>query len=277
MTHKEFTFNLHNTEFYGQYWSVEAPVGIVAIVHGMGEYSGRYGEYVAPRLNQAGYTVIAFDHFGHGHTKGKRGHCPGYEAVLDSVDAILQKSKEFFGNNLPVFLYGHSMGGNVVANYILKRKTNIKGAVITSPMLRLAFDPPAWKLKVGALMKNIYPAFTEKTGLDPHAISKDKEAVKKYINDPLVHDKVSVNFSLPFFEAGEWAIANASDLNISTLLVHGSGDTITSHKGSEAFAHNSNQHLTLKIVEGGYHELHNDPEKEVFMQTIIDWLNQHKN
>jgi acylglycerol lipase len=277
MTHKEFTFHLHNTEFYGQYWSVDAPVGVVAIVHGMGEYSGRYGTFVAPALNKAGYSVIAFDHFGHGHTKGKRGHCPSYDAVLDSVDTLLSKSAEFFGNQLPVFLYGHSMGGNVVANYILKRNNNLKGAIITSPLFRLAFTPPAWKLTLGGLMKNIYPAFTERTGLDPHAISKDKEVVKQYIADPLIHDKISVNFSLPFFETGEWAIANAGNLNLPTLLAHGTADAITSHKGSEAFAANSNHHLTLHLAEGGFHELHNDPEKEQFMQTIINWLNQHKN
>lgn len=275
MQHKEFTFNLHNTEFYGQYWQTDNAKATVAVVHGMGEYSGRYGEFVAPELNKAGYNVIAFDHFGHGHTKGKRGHCPGYEAVLDSVDALLKKAEEFFGNALPVFLYGHSMGGNVVSNYILKRKSSIKGAIVTSPMLRLAFDPPAWKLKLGALVKNIYPAFTEKTGLDAHAISRDKEVVKRYIADPLIHDKITVNFSLPFFDAGEWAIANASKLSVPALFIHGTGDTITSHLGTKAFTDNSNSNATLQLFEGGYHELHNEPDKEIFMQTIINWLNKH--
>lgn len=274
MIHKEFTFNIYNTEFYGKYWQANNAKAIVALVHGMGEHSTRYAEYVVPQLNQAGYTVIAFDQFGHGHTKGKRGHCPSYEAVLDSVQTLLDKSTEFFGSNLPVFLYGHSMGGNVVSNFLLLRKNSLKGAIITSPMLRLAFNPPAWKLKVGALMKNIYPAFTEKTGLDANAISRNKEAVKKYIADPLVHDKITVNFSLPFFDAGDWAIDNAHDLNTPTLLLHGTGDSITSHLGTKAFADNSKGKATLHLFEGGYHELHNEPNQQEVLDTITQWLDK---
>jgi alpha-beta hydrolase superfamily lysophospholipase len=274
MQHKEFNFNIYNTEFYGQYWQTENPKAIVALVHGMGEHSTRYADFVVPQLNKAGFNVIAFDQFGHGLTKGKRGHCPSYNAVLDSVQALLDKSTQFFGADLPVFLYGHSMGGNVVSNFILRRKNTLKGAIISSPMFRLAFNPPAWKLKVGALMKNIYPAFTEKTGLDASAISRNKDAVKKYQSDPLVHDKVTVNFSLPFFDAGEWAIANANTLKTPTLLIHGTADAITSHHGTQAFATNAATNATLLLFEGGYHELHNEPNQQEVLDALTNWLNQ---
>lgn len=275
VTHKELSWNIHQTDFFGQYWAVDNAKGIVAIVHGMGEHSTRYGEFFAPALNEAGYSVIAFDHFGHGKTGGKRGHCPSYEAVLDSVDELIKQANKNLSADLPVFLYGHSMGGNVVANHILKRQQKLKGAIISSPMLELAFEPPAWKLFAGKIMKNIYPAFSESTGLDPQAISKDKKAVEKYLADPLVHDKITVNFSLPFFDAADWAIENAKQLKTPTLIYHGTGDQITSHKGSEKFAKNAPKELiTLKLIEGGYHELHNDPEKAELLKMIVDWLNK---
>lgn len=273
MKHETFNWNQDQTEFFGQYWKVDNAKGNIALVHGMGEHSGRYADFVVPNLNAAGYSVIAFDHFGHGKTLGKRGHCPSYEAVLDSVDNLLKKSNEFLGADLPVFLYGHSMGGNVVANHIIQRKSAVKGAIISSPMLKLAFDPPAWKLIAGKFMRNIYPAFQEATGLDASAISRDTKAVEKYKNDPLVHDKVTVNFSLPFFEAGDYAIENAAKITIPTVVIHGTADAITDHKGSESFVKNSKGKASLKLYDGGYHELHNEPNKKEVLSDLISWLN----
>ena len=240
----------------------------------MGEHSGRYADFVVPQLFAAGYSVIAFDQFGHGLTEGKRGHCPNYEAVLNSVENLLSKSNEYLGSNLPTFLYGHSMGGNVVSNYLLRKESHVKGAVISSPMYRLAFDPPAWKLIAGKLMRNIYPAFQERTGLDASAISRDRAAVEKYINDPLVHDKITVNFSLPFFEAGEYAIENAKAMKVPALLIHGTKDALTDYKGSEAFAQNAGKEVSLKLYTDGYHELHNEPNKEAVLTDVITWLDK---
>ena len=270
------TFNWHQdeTKLFGQYWKNDSAKAIVAIVHGMGEHSGRYADFVVPQLFAAGYSVIAFDQFGHGLTEGKRGHCPNYEAVLNSVENLLSKSSEYLGSNLPTFLYGHSMGGNVVSNFLLRRASKVKGAVISSPMYRLAFDPPAWKLIAGKLMRNIYPAFQERTGLDASAISRDRAAVEKYINDPLVHDKITVNFSLPFFEAGEYAIENAKDIKAPVILIHGTADALTAYKGSEAFAKNAGEKASIKLYEGGFHELHNEPNKEAVLADVITWLDK---
>ena len=274
MTHQPFNWTQNSTELFGQYWKIDGAKGIVAIVHGMGEHSSRYADFVVLKLNAAGYSVIAFDHFGHGLTKGKRGHCPNYEAVLDSVENLLKKSDEFLGADLPVFLYGHSMGGNVVSNFIIKRDSKIKGAVISSPMLKLAFDPPAWKMIAGKLMRNIYPAFQEVTGLDATAISRNPRAVEKYINDPLVHDKITVNFSLPFFEAGDYAIEHADKIKVPAVVIHGTADKLTDYKGSEAFAKKAGDKVALKLYKDGYHELHNDTVQNEVLADVITWLNQ---
>lgn len=269
-----FNWKQDGTELFGQYWKQDGAKAIVAIVHGMGEHSGRYADFVVPKLNAAGYSVIAFDQFGHGKTKGKRGHCPSYDAVLNSVENLLKKSEEFLGSDLPVFLYGHSMGGNVVSNFMIRRNSKVKASIISSPMLRLAFDPPAWKMIAGKFMRNIYPAFQEPTGLDANAISRDKAAVEKYKNDPLVHNKITVNFSLPFFEAGEYAIEHAKEIKAPALVIHGTEDALTDHKGSEEFVNNASDKISLKLYEGGYHELHNEPNKDEVLTDVITWLDK---
>ncbi|CAL2059361.1 lysophospholipase [Tenacibaculum sp. 190524A05c] len=273
MTHQILNFNFHNTDFFGQYWKPEQVKAVVIILHGLGEHSGRFAE-VANKLVENGYGVAAFDHFGHGKTSGKRGHNPGYEVVLDSIDQFIVKTKELFGD-VTTFLYGHSMGGNAVLNYMLSRDNSMKGVIATSAFLKLAFQPPGWKMFFGKIIQKIAPSVTLDNEIDSSSISRDKNEVKKYDEDPLIHGKVSPNFSLSFIERGAWAIEKAKQIEKPILLLHGTDDKLISCEGSKEFAANNSEFVTLKLYEGGYHELHNDLCKEEAVNDIISWLNRH--
>ena len=150
-TAQEFSFNVHSTKFYGQSFEPAICKGVVVLVHGMGEYSRRYERTVVPFLLKSSIAVISYDQFGHGHSQGKKGHHPGYDYLLDSIEHLISKASVLFPSK-PVFLYGHSMGGNVVINFTLRRKHQLKGVIATSPFLRLAFDPPGWKIFFGKLI-----------------------------------------------------------------------------------------------------------------------------
>lgn len=269
MTNKQFNFNIYNTKFFGQYWQAESTKAVVVLAHGMGEHSNRY-QHVAKKMADNDFSVVAFDHFGHGKTEGKRGHNPSFEAVLESVTKTIEKAKELFPEK-PIFLYGHSMGGNVVVNYALRKNEDLQGVIATSPFLKLAFEPPKIKLAVGKLLQKIAPSITMGNELDATHISREQVEVEKYINDPLIHDKISPNFSLTFIETGKWAIENANKLNTQMFLLHGTDDKIIDYKGSQEFANNS-KNATLKLYEGGFHELHNDLCKEEMLQDIVDWI-----
>ncbi|MDH5413953.1 MAG: lysophospholipase [Flavobacteriaceae bacterium] len=271
MIYKEFDFIFRNTFFYGQYWQSPFTKAVVLLVHGMGEHSGRYANFVVPKLLENNVSVITYDQYGHGKTQGKKGHNPGFDALLDCVEIMLMQAKDIF-NNVPYFLYGHSMGGNVVLNYILRRKNDLIGAIATSPFLRLAFTPPKWQLILGKLLQKIAPATTIPSGLEVKAISRDHMEVQKYLNDPLVHDKISPNYSITMINTGEWLIKNAKKLNKPLLLLHGTGDRLTSFKASQEFYKNSNSNASLKLFEKGYHELHNDICKEEMIETIVQWI-----
>ena len=271
MTHKEFNFNIYKTNFYGQTWEAEKTRAVVVLVHGMGEHATRYTTSVIPKLLENNISVVAFDHFGHGKTSGKRGHNPGFNAVLESITKAIEKAKALYPNN-PVFLYGHSMGGNAVINYVLREHNTLTGVIATSPFLRLAFQPPAWKLFMGRILQKIAPSITMPSELDANGISRVEAEVKKYIDDPLIHDKISPNFSLTFIESGEWAIENASQLKTPMYLLHGTGDQIIDYKGTQEFA-NTTDKATLKLYKEGYHELHNDVCKEEMLQDVVNWLN----
>lgn len=97
----------------------------------MGEHSGPYN-YIADQITQAGYTLLSFDLRGHGQSQGSRGHTPSYETLLNDINFFLNEVDKNFPE-LPHFLYGHSLGGNLVLNYILRRQSHLKGVIATDP------------------------------------------------------------------------------------------------------------------------------------------------
>jgi alpha-beta hydrolase superfamily lysophospholipase len=255
----------------GRCWEPEAePRAVVCLVHGLGEHCGRYA-HVAAALNQAGYAVLACDQRGHGRSGGKRGYIPSYEALMSDIDLLLAQAEQRFPGK-PRFLYGHSLGGNEVLNYALRRRgCALAGVVSTSPGLRTAFKPPALQLAAGRLMNRLWPAFTMPNGLELAAISRDPAVVAAYQADPLVHDRLSARLGIELLQSGEWAIAHAAEFPVPLLLMHGTADRLTSHQASQEFASHA-PNCTLKLWEGLYHETHNEPEKGEVIGFVISWL-----
>jgi alpha-beta hydrolase superfamily lysophospholipase len=257
-------------DLYARGWKPEAPKAVVVLVHGHGEHVNRY-PHVAAAFTAAGYALQGFDLRGHGQSAGQRGHTPVYESLMDDIaDFIADARKRYPG--LPVFLYGHSMGGNQVINYVLRSPQGLKGVIATGPWLKLAFDPPAAQVLVAKLLNSVAPSFSLASGLSQDALSRDPEVVRKYAADPLVHDKISVRLYTGMYGNGFWALEHAADLKIPMLLMHGSADKLTSAPASREFAQKAGSLVTLKIWDGFYHEIHNEPEQAEVLQTMVSWL-----
>ena len=257
---------------YAQGWKPEAELkGVVCLVHGLGEHSGRYG-HLAAFLNQAGYALLAFDLRGHGKSEGQRGYAPSYEALLDDIARLLDEAANRYPD-LPRFLYGHSLGGNLVINYALRRHPQLAGVIATGPFFRAAFEPPAWKLTLARIMYNLWPTLSLSNELDRQALSRDPEVVQAYDEDPLVHDRLTPRLTMDMFQAGLWALEHASELSLPLLLMHGSADRLCSVQASREFAARAGDRCTLKIWDGFYHEIHNEPEQEQVFEYLLEWLN----
>ena len=274
MTRNNFEFQIAEKTLRGQYYKPVETQAVVILVHGMGEYSRRYERTVVPVLLKSSFAVISYDQFGHGLTEGKKGHHPGYDYLLDSISQMIEKVEKVFPSK-PIFLYGHSMGGNVVINFTLRRGSSLQGTIATSPFLRLAFDPPQWKLAFGKIIDKVFPSLTMPNELDLNYLSKDQHEIDAYKNDTLIHDRVSTKYSLELMKTGEWAIEHAASLTTPLLLLHGTKDQITSHLASEEFASRAKDQVTFLPVENGYHELHHDLEKEMVLDQICRWIEDH--
>lgn len=260
--------------FYIRNWEPEGKAkAVVALVHGHGEHVGRY-ENVASALTNAGYILAGYDSRGHGKSTGPRGHIPSYDTLMDDIAAFIAMLGEKYSGQ-PIFLYGHSMGGNEVINYALRRHPKIAGVIATGPWLKLAFEPPAIKVALGKFMNNIAPSFIQPSGLDTKGLSHDAEVVRLYDNDPLGHDKVSARLFVSMYESGLWALDHASELALPLLLMHGGADPITSAEASRQFAGKTGSKVTLRIWDGLYHEIHNEPEQAEVFKVMVEWLDKH--
>ena len=264
---------------YGQGWQPQGePLAVVCLVHGQGEHSGRYAG-LAAALVQAGYAALALDLRGHGRSQGRRGHTPSYDAWLDDVARLLQEAARRFPGR-PRFLYGHSMGGNLVLGYALRRRTGttppgLAGVIASSPWLRLAFEPPRWKITLAEVMDRLWPAYAQASTLDPHSLSRDPEIVRALQDDPLAHDRVSARLYLSAYRAGRWALAHAAEFPVPVLLMHGSADRVSDAAATRLFAERVPGDCTFKLWEGFYHELHNEPERQDVFRFVAGWLQAH--
>jgi acylglycerol lipase len=273
MQHFEFGWQTEDAlRLYAQGWQPETkPKGVVCLVHGLGEHSGRY-VHLAAFLNQAGYVLLAFDLRGHGKSEGQRGYAPGYEALLNDIAHLLEEATERYPDR-PRFLYGHSLGGNLVINYALRRRPNLAGVIATGTFFRAAFEPPAWKLSLARIMYSLWPTLALSNELDRQALSRDLEVVRAYNDDPLVHDRLTPRLTMDMFQAGLWALEHAAELPLPLLLMHGGADRVCSAQASREFAAQAGHLCTLKIWDGFYHEIHNEPEQGQVFEYLLEWLN----
>jgi acylglycerol lipase len=247
----------------------DPPKAVLFIVHGLGEHLGRYEE-MAKVFIENQLAVFAFDHRGHGQSKGKRGHAESIDQLVEDVEFALMQCRNLF-LELPVFLFGHSMGGQIVASYLDKVKSKeIAGAIISSAWFRIATPPPLWQINLIKRLKKVFPALTQSNRLDPKYISSVPSEVDAYQKDPLVHDKMSLALFNTLFQNGLQLMHEAQAVKIPVLVCHGNRDQITATLGSEQYANNLGEKAEFKIWPDAFHEPHHDKDKEQVVQYYVD-------
>jgi alpha-beta hydrolase superfamily lysophospholipase len=244
---------------------------VIILIHGLGEHIQRY-IYWAGLFKKEGIGFAGVDLPGHGRSDGRRGNIKSYALLGEMIDILLKSCNQTFPG-IPVYLYGHSLGGTIVLDYLLRRNPKVKGAITTSPWLRLSFEPARIKLIMASVMKNVLPGLIQPSGLNASHLSQDETVVEKYKTDPLVHGKISLSLFHGTMTAAKYSLAYASELKVPTLILHGSNDLILSPEGSREFAGKTDK-AELKIWDGAYHELHNEPFKNEVFTYIMNWINR---
>lgn len=267
--------NLEEGIIRGYSWHLEDPEKVICIVHGIGEYGGRF-DRVAEAFRDKNMAVCALDLRGHGESLGKRGDCAPRNSVLDDVSELLRYAEEKYPGK-PLVLYGHSMGGNIVLDYRARGEMNDHpaGYIISAPWVRLVRPVPPLLYKAVKLLSRIAPSFTIGSDINEANLG-NPEKVKPFKDNPMVHNRISALCAVDGFDKGiGFEDGTAEDdrraANIPTLLMHGSEDRICDVNGSRRIAERlqaQGDDLTYIEWEGLFHEIHNGNETSTGDEVI---------
>lgn len=246
------------------------PWASVAIIHGLGDHGGRY-DRMARWFVRHGVAVHAVDLVGHGRSFGKRGCIASYDSLLQEVGAIARLTEAEW-KYIPCFVFGQSMGGNLVLNWGLRFEPDIAGIIASAPMLRAVKSPSVQFMRVGRNLCRWLPHWRLRASVNADLLTRDLRFQRAYLDDQLVHRQVSLRLGLSLVESGEWALDHADQLSIPSLIVHGLEDHLTSAQASEVFASRNPEFVDLRLWPGLRHDLHCEPEWTAVLDEMRRWL-----
>ena len=259
----------------GRLWRGTEDRGVVIVVHGLGDHSGRYQE-LAAGLTPHGWQVFAFDLPGHGHSPGQRGVADRYHGLLADIDAargtVAQTTRS------PQVLLGHSMGGNLVLNYALRRNSfpngqaALAGMVLSAPMLLPPKPPPRPQIFAAWLTGKLFPWVRIKQRVDVDKLTADAERAKALRSDSLMHSKISLYLATQLLAQGRWALDHAREVDVATLILFGQQDELIDLSACQHVAVRIGHQATLESWPEARHELFHDRSRDRVTERLVKWL-----
>ncbi|MEL6590015.1 MAG: lysophospholipase [Bacteroidota bacterium] len=274
MTHQTHPFALSDgSSLFGQSWTPSTePKAVVLLVHGLGEHSDRY-PHVAQQMTDAGFKLMSYDLRYHGRSPGKRAYIERFDRLVADLEEIAQQV-HLAHQDIPLFLYCQSLGGAVVSLFLIRNSTfPVKGAVLSSPALQVGADISPFLVKLAKWINMLAPKLKVQA-LNVDNLSRNREVVEQYINDPLVYS--GKNYARTGYEsirAIDEIQARMEEFQTPVLILHGTEDGLTNPEGSkQLYARAGVEDKQLRLFEGWYHELHNEPDGASVIQEIISWI-----
>jgi len=276
MKYQEGTFKgIRGAAIYYQSWQPDdEPKAVLLIVHGLAEHSGRYMN-VVNRFVPMGYAVYGIDHVGHGKSSGTRVYVCRFEEYTQTLKIYFDMVRRWQPDK-PIFLMGHSMGGLIGAVYLLDHQAELAGVVLSGPAVKPHDSVSPAIFFVGKVISALMP----KMGvilLEAEGVSRDPAVVKAYVNDPLVcRGKVTARLSTELVRAMRRVAAEAANIRLPILILQGSADSLVDPKGAQMlYDAVSSVDKTIKIYDGLYHEVYNEPEHDQVLGDVEAWLETH--
>lgn len=262
-------------QLFSRCWRPEGdPRAVVVLVHGISEHSGRYATLV-DHLTASGFAVCGFDHRGHGRSPGRWGHINNWSEYRGDVRAFLEHVRNEVPGK-PVFLYGHSLGALIVSEYVLDNPQGLSGLIVSGIPLKPSGVAKPQLVALARLLSRVLPTFSVSLGVDPPKLSRDAAVSRAYLDDPLVHHRVSMRWGTETLAAIERVRSRATEIRLPILILHGGSDGVNSVEGSqELFDKVSSADKQLRIYPGGAHEPHNDLGRAQVVRDVEEWLDRH--
>jgi acylglycerol lipase len=246
--------------------------GTLIIVHGLKDHSTRYNE-LAIQLAQHGYAVHAYDMRGFGSSGGRRVYVESFDEYIEDLASFvdLTRSREY---GKPVFLLGHGLGGAVALEYVLTRKPELTGLVLSGAALqddRSGFG--RFMTRVTGTVLALLATFS----VDVEHLSQDPTVVAACQADPLIDQgNGPARTARELINAMGDISGREGELRMPALILHGGADVIFKAGGSrELYERMSGQDKTLHVYDGLFHDLWREPAREQVVQDLLSWLDSH--
>ncbi|KAG2595048.1 monoacylglycerol lipase [Panicum virgatum] len=248
--------------------------GILVIIHGLNEHSGRYLHF-AEQLTACGFGVYAMDWIGHGGSDGLHGYVPSLDYVIEDIEVLLNKIM-MENPGVPCFLLGHSTGGAVVlkASLYPHIREKLEGIILTSPALRVK---PAHPIvgAVAPIFSLVAPKFQFK-GANKRGIpvSRDPAALLAKYSDPLVYTgPIRVRTGHEILRISSYLLHNLKNVTVPFMVLHGTADRVTDPLASQDLHREAaSRHKDLRLYDGFLHDLLFEPERDEIGAEIIGWM-----
>lgn len=276
MEHRDGFFSgAREANIYYHCWMPEGePRAVLLIVHGLAEHCFRYLN-LANHFVPLGYAVCGFDHIGHGKSDGTRVHVERFEDLTETLRTYHGMLRNWYPQ-VPIFLVAHSLGGLIACCYLLDQPPTLAGAVISGPAVKVPEGTSAATVFLGRALSVLMPKFAM-VQIDAQGVSRDPAVVQGYIDDPLVYKgKYTVRMAIEALEAMQRVGAEAGEITLPILILQGSADKIVDPTGAQDLYDGvSSEDKTIKVYDGLYHEVFNEPECDQVLSDVEAWLEAH--
>jgi alpha-beta hydrolase superfamily lysophospholipase len=256
-------------KLYEQWWRPASgePRAVLVIVHGLKDHSARYAEF-ADRLAQHGYEVRAFDLRGHGSSAGMRAYVSDFDEYPSDLEIFVERVRR---PDTPLFVMGHSMGGTIVTDWLLTRRPQVTGIILSAAALRI--DAAGFSVGMTKFVGAVLPRLAV-FSLDLDKFSRDPRVAEQCKDDPLVDQgKGPARTAAQLAGAIDFVRDHMEEVTVPFLALHGGADEITPPQGSRDLTERARSaDKTLRIYDGLYHDLLHEPEKEQVMSDIAAWM-----
>lgn len=252
-------------------WAPAESRALMVLIHGFGEHGGRY-KPLAEALAANGLCVAVPDLCNHGRSSGSRGDIADVHACVKLIRRLTHERFMPLARKRQYSLYGHSFGAMVVIRWAMDGPEELQRIIVQSPLLKLAFQIPAWKEFLGSSMAALYPSLSLSMNLDASALSHDPEIVRSYQNDHLVHNRMSARCYRSILKTRDEILANPASVSVPTLLMVGEGDRVVSVDTARGWFEALSCPKRLVAFPDAYHELHHEPVRPAIIKELVAWM-----
>lgn len=273
-----YVVGIGNCPLYYQVWEPDsAPHALVLICPGIDDHSGRY-PHLVHALMRAGYAVVAYDHRGNGRSGGPRLHVERFQHYVQDLD-ITRKTATELWENVPWFLFAHSMGTTVALSYLVQGLPAPRGLVASGTALMAGKGFSPLLLVLNRYLARVAPRL-RLVGLPREGISRDPLWSDWGDVDPLVARKPgTTRLGTELLATLEELRSRLGQVTVPLLILHGTADKLTEVEGARLlYREAASSDKTLRLYEGAYHELVNDlaDTRQAVLADLLGWLAERR-